>query len=60
MGRVLLEAMAAQKPIIVSAVGGTPFYVSDQENGLLFRSEDPADLAEKLVRLLTNPDLAAR
>ncbi|MGA7791715.1 MAG: glycosyltransferase family 4 protein [Candidatus Acidiferrales bacterium] len=60
MGRVLLEAMAARKPIVASAVGGVPHYVADNENGLLFQSEDAEELAEKLATLLTNPELQAR
>jgi len=60
MGRVLLEAMAARKPIIASAVGGVPHYIGDNDNGLLFRSEDVKELAEKLTALLTNPELQAR
>jgi glycosyltransferase involved in cell wall biosynthesis len=60
MGRVLLEAMAARKPIIASAVGGVPHYIQDNDNGLLFRSGDAEELAEKLAKLLTNPELQAR
>ena len=60
MGRVLLEAMAAKKPVIVSSAGGLPFFVTDHDNGLVFRSEDADDLAEKLLTLLTDPELAAR
>jgi glycosyltransferase involved in cell wall biosynthesis len=60
MGRVLLEAMAARKPIIASAVGGVPHYIEDNDNGLLFRSEDVEELAEKLGTLLANPELQAR
>jgi glycosyltransferase involved in cell wall biosynthesis len=60
MGRVLLEAMAARKPIIASAVDGVPYYIKDNDNGLLFRSEDVEELAEKLATLLTNPELQVR
>ncbi len=57
MGRVLLEAMAARKPIIASRVGGVPTYVRDGENGLLFTSEDVADLGNKIVRLVRDQEL---
>jgi glycosyltransferase involved in cell wall biosynthesis len=60
MGRVLLEAMAAGKPIVASATGGVPHYVKDNDNGLLFQSEDAEELAEKLAMLLTNPELHSR
>jgi glycosyltransferase involved in cell wall biosynthesis len=57
MGRVLLEAMAARKPIIASRVDGIPRYVRDGENGLLFESEDVTDLSNKIVRLVHDQDL---
>jgi len=60
MGRVLLEAMAARKPIIASAVGGVPHYIGDNDNGLLFQSKDVEELAGKLAKLLSNPALQAR
>jgi glycosyltransferase involved in cell wall biosynthesis len=60
MGRVLLEAMAARKPILASAVDGVPHYIDDQETGLLFQSENVAELAEKLTSLLRDPVLQAR
>jgi glycosyltransferase involved in cell wall biosynthesis len=60
MGRVLLEAMAARKPIIASAVNGVPHYLGDNDNGLLFQSEDVEELAGKLAKLLPNLALQAR
>jgi glycosyltransferase involved in cell wall biosynthesis len=60
MGRVLLEAMAARKPIIASAVDGVPHYIGDNDNGLLFQSENVEELAERLANLLTNQALQAR
>jgi len=59
MGRVLLEAMAAGKPVIASSVDGIPFYVQDGETGYLFRSEDVNDLARKLELVLTDPGRAS-
>ena len=60
MGRVLLEAMACQKPIIASKVGGVPFVIKDGYNGLLFEKEDVNDLAEKIETVLTDKLFAAR
>jgi glycosyltransferase involved in cell wall biosynthesis len=59
MGRVLLEAMAARKPIIASAVDGVPHYIRDNDNGLLFQSENVEELAGTLAKLLSNPALQA-
>jgi glycosyltransferase involved in cell wall biosynthesis len=60
MGRVLLEAMAARKPIIASAIGGVPHYIADNDNGLLFEPENAQDLAAKMATLLSSPELCAR
>jgi glycosyltransferase involved in cell wall biosynthesis len=60
MGRVLLEAMAARKPIIASAVDGVPYYIIDNDNGLLFQSENVEELAAKLTMLLGDRELQAR
>lgn len=58
MGRVLLEGMAARKPLIGSNVDGIPFYIRDGINGLIFKSEDRQQLGDCLLRLLTDPKLA--
>jgi glycosyltransferase involved in cell wall biosynthesis len=60
MGRVTLEAMAARRAIVASAVDGVPHYVKDGFNGLLFEPGDPKDLARKLRTLLKDRELAAR
>lgn len=57
MGRVNLEAFYLRKPIVASAVDGIPYYVRDRETGLLFRSGDHLDLAEKLRTILKNQSL---
>lgn len=60
MGRVLLEAMASRKPIIASDVDGVPYIIKDRYNGLLFRSEDVEDLAEKIRMVLSDNKLAEK
>jgi glycosyltransferase involved in cell wall biosynthesis len=60
MGRVLLEAMAAQKPVIGSNVDGIPWVVQDGRTGLLFESENVGDLAAKMRRLICDPDYRDR
>jgi glycosyltransferase involved in cell wall biosynthesis len=56
-GRVLLEAMAAGKPLIASNVDGNPVYVNNGLNGFIFESENAIDLADKLRKLLASPEL---
>ena len=54
---VLLEAMAASLPVVVTRVGGIPEVVTEEKTGL-FVSQDPASIASALRRLLSDPDLA--
>lgn len=54
MGRVILEAMAAGKPVIASNVDGIPYYLRDGHTGLLFQSENDEDLANKLRIVLSD------
>lgn len=60
LGTAFLEAMAAGLPIIGTPVGGIPDFLQDGETGLFCRVNDPADLAEKISRLLADPELRRR
>lgn len=55
-GLVVLEAYASGKPVVASAIGALPYIVHPQETGLLFRSQDADDLAEKVRWLYERPD----
>lgn len=57
MPMAILEAMAAAKPIIASAVGGIPAQLDGGLAGLLVPSEDPAALAEAILHMLADPEL---
>jgi glycosyltransferase involved in cell wall biosynthesis len=59
-GLVLIEAMAAGKPVIGTLCGGIPEIVVDGETGLLVPPESPHELAKAISTLLKNPDLARR
>ncbi len=47
-GRVTVEAMMGQIPVIGSDSGGTKELIQDHETGLLFKAGDPEDLKEKI------------
>ena len=57
MGRVLVEAMAAGKPRVGANVDGIPTVINDGVDGLLFKSEDIQDLAQKLELVMEDPKL---
>jgi glycosyltransferase involved in cell wall biosynthesis len=58
MGRALIEAMAAELPVIASRVGGIPAVISHERTGLLVPPRDADALAEALRRLLDRPEWA--
>jgi glycosyltransferase involved in cell wall biosynthesis len=60
MGRVLVEAMAAGRPVVASRVGGIPDLVRHGETGLLVAPRDELKLAANISLLLSNPDKADR
>ena len=57
---VLMEAMATERPVVATAVGGIPELIRDGENGWLVPSKDPQALAAALEEALTQPELAAQ
>ncbi|WP_334110946.1 glycosyltransferase family 4 protein [Thermodesulfitimonas autotrophica] len=57
-GIVALEAMAAKVPVVVADTGGLGEIVQDGVDGLKCPPDNPQALADKIVALLGNPDLA--
>jgi glycosyltransferase involved in cell wall biosynthesis len=57
-GRVLIEAMAAGKPVVATGAGAVPEIIQDGEQGLIVAPGDPGALAEAVIRLLSDPGLA--
>jgi glycosyltransferase involved in cell wall biosynthesis len=58
MGRVLLEAMAMEKPVVACRVGGIPDLVEDAVNGFLVAPGQVKELEQAILRLLKDKSLA--
>jgi glycosyltransferase involved in cell wall biosynthesis len=54
-GLVVLEAMAANVPVLVPDAGGTGLMVTEGTNGFKYRAEDARDLARRLLELKNAP-----
>jgi len=57
---VLLEAMAANLPIVATAVGGVPEMVKNNQTALLVPAGDPQAMADAIARVLGDEQLAQR
>jgi glycosyltransferase involved in cell wall biosynthesis len=56
----LLEAMAAGRPAVCTAVGGVPEMIDEPTTGYLVPAGDPAALADRLTEILSDSDGARR
>ena len=56
--RTLVEAACAGKPIVSTAVSGADEVVTDGETGFIVPVRDPAGLADRMLQLLRDADLA--
>jgi glycosyltransferase involved in cell wall biosynthesis len=59
-GRVVIEAMLAGRPVVGTAVGGIPEIIVDGVTGLLVPPASPSSLAQAIITILQNPELACR
>jgi glycosyltransferase involved in cell wall biosynthesis len=57
---VAIEALAAERPVVASRVGGVPDVVDDGESGFLVEVGDIEALADRLEQLARDPELRAR
>ena len=56
----VIEAMACRKPVVATGVGAVYDVVEDGETGFLAPKQDPVAIADKIIRLLEDRELAAR
>jgi len=59
-GLVALEAQACGTPVIAADAGGLRQAVVDGQTGFLIQGRDPRDYADRMLRILRDPVLAAR
>ena len=55
---ILLEAMAAELPIVVTEAGGIPELIKNHENGLMVSQKNPEALARAIGGLIENKEIA--
>ncbi|HXL74103.1 MAG TPA: glycosyltransferase, partial [bacterium] len=58
--RVVLQTMAAGKPVVATAVNGTPEAVKEGVTGYLTQPHAIQEMAEALAKILTNQSLARK
>jgi len=58
-GRVIVEAQAVGVPVVATRVGGVVDIIRDGENGLLAFPGDPHSIAEAIMKLLKDKELAS-
>lgn len=58
LGTAILEAMAMQKPVVATRVGGIPDSVMEGENGYLVDPGDREGLSRRISELLDDPQKA--
>jgi glycosyltransferase involved in cell wall biosynthesis len=55
-GIVLLEAMAANVPVVAANVGGIPDIIEDGKTGILVEPKNPDGLAEAIMKIYSQPE----
>ena len=60
LGLVVLEAMASGLPVIAAPEGGVRDHLRDGQNGLTYQAGNAWAMADAMVKLARNPELARR
>ena len=58
LGTSIIDAMALKKPVIATRTGGIPELIEDGVEGILVEKEDPAALAESILKVIKDRSLA--
>ena len=56
----IIEAFASGLPVVTSCSGGIVYMVTDLKTGLIFRRDDHQAMADRILKLLNDQELASR
>jgi len=59
-GRVIIEAQACGVPVVATAVGGVVDIIEDGKTGLIVPPGDPQTMAEAIIKIFKNNELAQK
>ncbi len=59
LSNAIIESLLTGRPVLATAVGGNPELIRDSENGFLVPDNDHQALAERMLRFILDPSLAA-
>ncbi len=59
-GLTVTEALWKGAPVVGSNVGGIPLQIVDEETGFLVDPEDHEEVADRIIRILEDPELGAK
>jgi lipopolysaccharide heptosyltransferase II len=57
---VIIEAQAAGVPVVATQVGGVVDIIEDNKTGLLVAPSDPSGMAEAIIKIAKEPELARK
>ena len=60
MGNVVLETLAMERPLVTTNAGGIVESATDGVNAIVVKKKDPHALADGIIRMLGDPEMAKR
>jgi len=59
-GLAVLEAQAAQVPVIATNVGGIPDFIRNEETGILIEPKDHRAIAQNIIKVFCDPNFSQK
>lgn len=60
MSNAMLEALSSGLPLLATDTGGSDELIREGENGFIIKMKDSADIAEKIGKLINDPELVKK